>query len=138
MRLKRTLPTLAAATAVTVAGLVGLSATPAAAAGVDFDYGRNSQAAGIDAWKDSRMLGNTTWQIDGLSDGSKGDTLCVIDNKKDGRWLVATTSKGHKVSTRYAHGRVKCMTKNVAEGKRLTMKLAVSGGGTSKAYKTHG
>ncbi|MFE0135044.1 hypothetical protein ACFWY6_26255 [Streptomyces sp. NPDC059037] len=143
MRLKTTLSTLATVTAVSAAGLLGLSATPAAAAGVDFEYGRNSQAAEIDAWKDNRMRASQTWQIDPLGDGSKGDTLCVKDHWKEGWYVVATTSKGHRASTKgHTAGYTKCVTKNVAEGKKFTMRMTLVGsnGGTIKSanYTIHG
>ncbi|MFD4476123.1 MULTISPECIES: hypothetical protein [unclassified Streptomyces] len=142
MRMKKTVTTLATAAAVGAAGLLGLSATPAAAAGVDFDYGRATNVAGIDAWKDSRMRGSVTWQIDAMSDGSKGDTLCVKDHYRDGVYVVATTGEGHRVSTKgHGSGYVKCMTRNVPEGMPITMRLSLHGANgtvTSSPMKIHG
>ncbi|MBL1095278.1 hypothetical protein [Streptomyces coffeae] len=145
MRLKRALSGLAAATTLSVAGIVGLSASPAAAAAVDFDYERPSVGdldAVIDAWKDNRMLGSVTWQADPGSGSSKGDTLCVGDNWSDGRYIVGTTGEGHRVSTKgHTSGYSKCVTLNVPEGMPMNMRMAIHGSNgtvTSSPFEVRG
>ncbi|MEW9519492.1 hypothetical protein [Streptomyces tubercidicus] len=145
MRLKRAFSTLAAATAVSFAGIVGLAASPAAAAAADFNYDRPSVGdldAVIDAWKDGRMLGSVTWQADAGSGGSKGDTLCVRDNWSDGRYIVGTTGEGHRVSTKgHSSSYGTCMTLNVPEGMPIMMRMAVHGSNgteTSSPFEVKG
>ncbi|MCP9206954.1 hypothetical protein [Streptomyces cucumeris] len=131
MRLKRALSSLAAATTISVAGIVGLSASPAAAAAADFNYDRPAVGdldATIDAWKDSRMLGSVTWQADPGSGGTRGDTLCVRDNWSDGRYIVGTTGEGHTASTKgHSSSYNKCVTVNVPEGMPMMMRMTIHG-----------